>query len=433
MKITKCINPWSLIVLLAFLVSCNNSDQKITDPKDYNSFLEVSTNKDLELAHTELAFWTKKLEKSPNQFPYLSKVSASQAQIFGITGNIDYLIDAEQSLIKANEAVNYTSPGYLRALARNYISQHKFKPALKLLKQAEANGEHLESTQKMLFDVHLEIGNFDTAKAYLDTFKDFSDFDYLIRLSKWSDHRGDLDAAIKYMERAKTMAESTNIPATKKWVYTNLADYYGHAGNIEGSYKLYLKALEIDPQDAYSKKGIAWIVYSYEKNTEEAIRILDDAMQTHGSPDYYLLKADIAEYSGNIKLKNEQLDLYAKAVSNPAYGDMYNKYNALLFAENLDTQAKALEIALIEIENRPTPQSYDLLAWSYFNLGEAEKAMSIMDEHVVGKTSEPDVLYHLAEIYKVNKKLKKCEKVRKELDSSIFELGPIMALKINNI
>ncbi|WP_147677592.1 tetratricopeptide repeat protein [Algibacter pacificus] len=433
MKITKIINPLVFVLLASLFVSCNNQDIKITAPKDYNAFLEVGDNKNLELALEDLKFWKEKLEKTPNQFPFLVKVSASQSQIFEVTGKIESLKEAEENLLKANRAVNYMNSGYLRALARNYISQHKFKEALELLKKAEDIGEHLKSTQKMLFDVHLEIGGFDTAKAYLDTFKDFSDFDYLIRLSKWSDHRGDLDAAIKYMERAKTMAESTNIPATKKWVYTNLADYYGHAGNIEDSYNLYLKALEIDPQDAYSKKGIAWIVYSYEKNPEEALRILDYAVKAHQSPDYYLLQAEIAEYLKDDKMKHEQLALYKKAVSNTLYGDMYNKYNVLLFAEDDENKAKALEIALTEITNRPTPQSYDLLAWSYFNLGKYKKAMSIMEEHVVGKTSEPDVLYHLAEIYKVNKKLKKCEKVRKELDSSIFELGPIMALKINNI
>lgn len=429
----KTIHQLAFVLLAACFASCNNADNKITDSKDYNVFLENTTNKELALAQADLNFWKQKLEKQPNQFPYLSKVSASQSQIFGVTGNIESLLEAEESLIKANEAVNYTSTGYLRALARNYISQHRFKEALGLLKKAEVNGEHLESTQKMLFDVNLELGDFEAAKSYLETFKDFEDFDYIIRLSKWSDVRGDLDAAIKYMERAKAMAEYTNMPSTKKWVYTNLADYYGHAGKIEDAYKHYLMALEIDPQDAYSKKGIAWIVYSHEKNPKEALRILDHATKTHLSPDYYLLKADIAEYLEDAELQKEQLELYKKAVNNTQYGDMYNKYNALLFAEDINMKNKALEIALIEIENRPTPQSYDLLAWSYFNLGDTKKALAVMEDFVIGKTSEPDVLYHLACIYKVNGKLKKAQELKQELNNSIFELGPLMANEINNI
>ena len=123
-----------------------------------------------------------------------------------LEGKIDHLIQAEKYLKKANKATNFSNAGYLKSLASNCISQHKFKNALELLTKAERIGEHLEGTQKMLFDVYLELGNYELAKVYLSKFVNFSDFDYLIRLSKWSDHEGDLDAAIKYMEKAKVIA-----------------------------------------------------------------------------------------------------------------------------------------------------------------------------------------------------------------------------------
>jgi len=429
----KIINIFTVIALALLSFNCNQTDKIITNAEDYNVYLNLDENKELELTKADLHFWTKKLEAHPNQFPYLSKISASQSQIFNKTGQIASLIEAENSLIQVNETTHYNKAGYLRALARNYISQHKFKPALDLLKKAEAHGEGLESSQKMLFDINLELGDFETAKVYLEKFKDFSDFDYLIRLSKWSDHRGDLDAAIKYMEQAKTIAEHANIPATKQWVYTNLADYYGHAGEISNSYIHYLKALELDPEDAYAKKGIAWIVYSHEKNADEAMRILNSITKTYNAPDYFLLKAELAEYLGDNILKEELLKLYKTAVNNPQYGVMYNKYNALLYAENKATVNEALEIAYQEIENRPTPQSYDLLAWSLYNDGKAQKALGIMEIHVVGHTSEPDVLLHLAQIYKANGKLKEAQALKAELDSSIFELGPLTAVAINTI
>ena len=429
----KSINQLACILLLLFVVSCNNTSKKVTNLEDYNSYLNVDEKEMLQIAKEDLEFWEKKLEKEPNQFPYLAKVAASQSLIFSKTGNINALIEAEKNLVKANERTNYNSPGYLRSLARNYISQHRFKEALSLLKKAENNGENLKSTQKMLFDVHLELGNFNQAKVYLEKVRKDGDFDYLIRLSKWSDHRGDLNAAIKYMEEAKAIAEASNIPATKQWVYTNIADYYGHAGKIQASYNHYLKALELNPDDAYAKKGIAWIVYSHEKNPDEALRILNTITKTYNAPDYHLLKAEIAEFKGDLQLKEEQLKLYNSVVSNPLYGYMYNKYNALLYAENPKETAQALKIANIEIENRPTPQSYDLLAWTYYNHGDIEEALKVVEKYVSGKTFEPEVLYHSAKIYKANKKLKKAKIIKKELQESIFELGPLMTKKINNI
>ncbi|WP_370478831.1 tetratricopeptide repeat protein [Tamlana flava] len=429
----KTINKLFGIVLLLIIVSCNKSPKKITNVDDYNSYLKDNGDEMLQLATEGLIFWEKKLEKEPNQFPYLAKVAASQSLIFTKTGNIKALIEAEENLIEVNKRTGFNKPSYLRSLARNYISQHKFKEALELLKKAEANGENLKGTEKMLFDVHLELGNFDLAKSYLEKIRKENDFDYLIRLSKWSDHRGNLDAAIKYMEQAKGIAEASNVPSTKQWVYTNLADYYGHAGNIKASYNHYLKALKLDPNDAYAKKGIAWIVYSHEKNADEALRILDSVTQTYNAPHYHLLKAEITEFKGDKILQEEQLKLYSRAVNNPLYGNMYNKYNALLYAENPLETTKALVIANMEIKYRPTPQSYDLLAWTYYNHGDTEEALKIMEKHVVGKTFEPEAMLHLAQIYTANGKEDEAKKLKKELLESTFELGPIKAQKVKKL
>ena len=415
------------------LASCQKQPEQITNKADYNAFLKLPKDEVLQQTKENYAFWEKKLEKEPSQFPYLMKVAASQSKLFGKTGNIDYLIQARDNYKKVNEITGYKNSGYLKSLAHNYISQHRFKDALALLKKAELRGDHLESTQKMLFDVYMELGNYDEAKSYLDKFTNPRDFDYLIRLAKWNDHRGDLDSAIKYMEQAQDIAEASNIPSTKKWIYTNLADFYGHNGQVKKSYNHYLKALKIDPNDAYSKKGIAWIVYSYEKNPDEALRILNSVTELNKTPSYYLIKSEIAEYKGDSDLQKQFISKYEEAVKNKSYGDMYNKYNVLLYAEEKAKTAQALRIAQIEINNRPTPMSYDLLAWTQYNHGDILEALNTMEKHVVGKTFEPHVLFHLAEIYKANGKYDKAKALKDELEKSTFELGPLVAQKIQRI
>ena len=422
------MTTYRLLTLLLFIAFYSCDSGKVTDIKDYQAFFVNSEHN--ALAKEDVIFWTNKLDKAPNEYLYMVKRANANTNLFSATGKIEHLIAAEKDLLAANKVTNYNTSGCLKALAHNYISQHKFKEALTLLKKAEVLGEKLRGTQKMLFDVNLELGYVTEAEKYLNCIKNFSDFDYLIRLAKWEDHNGNLDSAITYMERATKISESSNTKSLKQWAYTNLADFYGHAGKIDLSYHYYIKALELNPNDAYAKKGIAWIVYSHEKNPEAALTILNHITSYYSAPDYSLLKAEIAEFIGNEELKQDAFKTYVSQSENRLYGDMYNKYNALLYAEDMQLPEKAIEIAQQEVKNRPTAQSYDLLAWSYFKNGNLEEANTIVENYIAGKTSEPDVLYHMAEIYKAIGEIDKVSPLKEELLASIYELGPTMEEKI---
>src|SRR5690606_12936821 len=219
----------------------------------------------------------------------------------------------------------------------------------------------------------------------------------------------------------------------KQWAYTNLADFYGHAGRIHDSYNHYLKALELDPNDAYAKKGIAWIVYSYEKNPDEALRILNSVMKDYFAPDYYLLKSQIYEFKDDMAAKEEQLDVYINAIKNKAYGAMYNQYNVQVYTQDHMNLTDAIAISKIDIENRPTPHSDDLLAWSYFKNGQLKEALSLTRNNVLGRTSEPMALYHSAEILKAAGEIEEVRALKPDLMNSAFEMGPIIAEKVNQL
>ncbi|REG96126.1 tetratricopeptide repeat protein [Flavobacterium aquicola] len=427
----KTVKNILVLLLVIALASCSNkpSDQ-ITNADDYDQYLNLIDNKSLDLAHKEIVFWEDKLDRAPNQSTYLGQLATNYATIFEYTGAIENLYKTEALLEEANKANNYGRVGTLRSLARNYISQHRFKEALVLANKAFAIGEGKKETQKLLFDVHMELGNYDEAVKNLEAIKDFNDYDYLIRIAKWNDHKGDLPTAIQFMEKARTIAEKEDNKTLRIWSYSNLGDFYGHAGRIQDSYNSYLQTLKLDPNYFYALKGIAWIVFSHERNTAEAKRIIETISKTHNTPDFYLLKAQIAQYEGNSAEENINTAAYFAMLKTNNYGAMYNKYNVLLFADKKETAPKALEIAKIEVDHRPTPDSYDLLAWSYYNVGNVKKALEIAQSHVAGKSFEPRVQYHLAAIYKSNNFSEKIPSIKKELLKSTYELGPNFETKI---
>lgn len=415
------------------MLSCNQKSNTVTSQKEYNKYLEIKDNKSRDFVQGEIDFWQKKFDAAPNQISYLSLLASNYSKLFENTGNVKYLYKAEELLLKSNETYKYSVVGTIRSLARNYISQHRFKEALVLANKALVIGEGMKETQKLLFDINMELGNYAQAEQNLTAINDASDFDYLIRISKWNDHLGDLKTAISLMEKAKDIAVLNENKPLEIWTYSNLGDLNGHAGNIKKSYDYYLKTLELEPNNSYALKGIAWIAFSHERNTAEAKRIIDNISKRHHTPDFYLLKAQIAEYENNTVAKNENLAAYFQMLDSINYGAMYNKYNALIYADDKYTASKALEIAKIEIAHRPTPDSYDLLAWSYYNLGDFKKALEIAEKYVAGKSFEPKLNYHLATIYKANNKEAKIVPIKAELLNSIYELGPNLEQNISNL
>jgi tetratricopeptide (TPR) repeat protein len=424
-----------LLLLISFVVlSCTSkSEKQITNKEDYQSYLIEKENESLKKVKNEIDFWQKKYDAAPNQYTYLITLASLYSQKFEITGNIEDLYLAEKLLVDCNQRVKGEKAGIHRAIAKNYISQHRFKEALEHLNKAFALGENKLATEKMLFDVQMELGNYEEAKAKLTTILDFKDFDYLIRAAKWNDHIGDLDAAIQLMEVAKTKAESSKNVGLKVWIYSNIADFYGHAGRIQDAYNYYLKTLEMDANNMYALKGIAWIVFSHERNPQDALQIVDYIATQHSVPDLFLLKADIYEFSGNLAEKRNAINEYYASLEKNNYGDMYNKYNALLYAEIPGETNKSIVIAKKEIENRPTPESYDLLAWAYYNNGDFDKALEIIEKYTIGKSHEPLIVFHNETILKANNKLTKENSNKNDLVVSIYELGPNLETSIKKL
>jgi len=422
---------FTICITLLFLFSCQTEPKSsLTDARDYNKYL-VSNPSRTTSKYFEL--WNSKIKPDSSQLMSFGIVGGEYNRYFQNTGDIQYLKKSEQVLKKAVAIAAMGEAGYYRALARNYISQHRFREAAQLADSARAIRSGVDQTLGLMFDVNMELGNYDIAQKYLDSLKNMNDFAYLIRVSKWNDYKGDLDTTIRFMEKAKLKAEDSKNKELRLWAYTNLADYYGHAGRIEDSYKHYLKTLELDPENAYAKKGIAWIVFSYEKKAAEAMRILDSVTKNYKAPDYYLLKAEIADFMGDDLKSLSNFDTYFEMVQNPAYGDMYNAYNVSLYLDRTDQFDKALKLSRKEVGNRPTPESYSLLAYSHFKKGDKEKALEIVQKYIEGKTFEPGILLYAAEIYSANGLFEKAKEIKIELAEAIYELGPSSEVAISNL
>ncbi|QNJ98464.1 tetratricopeptide repeat protein [Constantimarinum furrinae] len=426
-------STYIFIFLLCLLTACNTEHPitPVLNSADYNGYLDTGMQQTYEDAMAEKEFWSKRLRPDSSGVGDLGPLAGSYTALFQTTGNAEYLENAVTLYKKAMNISANNKDVYARALAHTYISQHRFKEAKEVLEETYAGISNKRPTEHALFDVYMELGEYEKAEMMLNKLKNMSDYNYLIRLAKWNDHKGDLDTAIELMEKARDIADSRKSKTLQIWTYSNIADFYGHAGRIDDSYAYYLKTLQLQPDNAYAKKGLAWIAYSYERDTEEAHRILDSVKKTHRIPDYYLLKSEIAEYSGNSQEAESNSAKFLNAVQQGNYGGMYTSYLIEMYAE--DDPQKALILAHEEVANRATPETYYLLAYAELKNGNREKALQLIEDKVEGKTFEPMALYYSALVYKANGLDKKVTPIKDELKESGYEIGPILSEKVDDL
>ena len=425
MKIRRIIVGF---VLLALACKTDPDEKQLTEATDYDQYLVTTNRPTFKEGINSKEFWSKRLRPDSSGVGELGPLAGVYDRLFQTTGDPQFLRNAEILYKKGMEISSNDKDAFARGLAHIYISQHRFKEAYALLQVTLEGPSNKHQTKLLLFDAAMEVGDYEKAYEYLSEIKNLNDYHYLIRLSKWSDHRGDLENAIRYMEEAKAIAESRDSKPLKIWTYSNLGDYYGHAGRTKDSYELYLNTLELQPDNAYVKRRIAWIIYSEEKNVAEAHRILDSVMKIHKLPDDHLFKAQLYEFEANLtSAKSSQIN-FIKAVIDGKYGEMYNTYLIKIYSETEPT--KALKLAEREVQNRASPESYHLLALAQLKNGMDKEALRTIELYVEEKTFEPMALFHAALVFKANDLKDKVTPIKIQLMDASFELGPLLTKKI---
>ncbi len=426
---------WS--ILISVLVSCQStpdSSRPIVNPEDYNHYLELAETQETKLnqLRNEARFWVSKIEQTPRGFTYYQKLGSAYASLFELTGDVAFLHWADSAFQQANRITQgQRKVPNLITLSSLSIKKHDFQSASSYALEAEKIADKKFGALMMQFDAEMELGDFEMAKTILQYNKRMDSFDYLVRLSKYKDYEGNLDSAIVYMEMAQQQVQNEKTERSI-WANANLGDMYGHAGRINESYEKYLQVLAQDPTYHYALRGIAWIAYSADRNTTEAKRILHALKGRTQMPDLYLLLAEIAAYEGDLKKEQEYTTAFVEEAQKEKYKGMYATYLADIYSQNKDRMHAAIALAEEEVAKRPTPATYDALAWAIYQSGNAAKAVQLYKDHVEGRTYEPDVIYHMGVVYHQSGIDKGKGMLMESLEAS-YELGPVTTSQIQRL
>lgn len=411
-------------------MSCGENRKTITRFDDYRTYLSYNQLVSQDPAQEEQKFWSERLKRNGYDETSLMKLGALHAELFRSTGLADHILLSDSLYKVVLQKYPQGNVEVYHSLSANCITQHKFQEAKDYAEKALALKDKKATSLLLLVDASLEVGDYAKANQILRQFTNKNSFAYLIRKAKLKDHEGLLDSAILCMEKAYERIKGNKKMA--QWALSNLGDMYGHAGRIDDSYAAYVEVLKNNPQDDHSLKGIAWIALSHDHKTSDAKKIINALAVRKRMPEAHLMLAEIAEAEGDEKEKLLQLKKFKSLASDARYRTMYNKYVAILEAEEFGNAEAAVSIAEAEIANRPTPESYDLLAWSYYYQGKFEQALDITSSKVESQTFEPESFYHIGMIYQANGNKEKARHYLTQALHSKFELGPSHYKEIKN-
>jgi len=424
------------ILLVWTAISCNKNQEVIVNKEDVRSFISEKhfiQKSGIEKVNEDIAFWTSKLEENDTPVYKVKLASVYQAK-FGITKDVSYLAKAEELLTESNKFYKEQNAGVLQALAQLSITKHDFRSAIDYAEKALLIGEDKLLSHMIIYDASMETGDFEHASYILkNEITNKSSFNYLIRKSQFEDYSGNASESISALEKGAERIDYSE--SLSSWAHSNLGDRLGHEGNVPKSYKMFLNVLKKNRSGAsylHSLKGIAYIAYAHDGDTKFAKEILDFIHSNQESPDALLMYAEIAEYEGNNTLKKEYLnEFYTKASDSKYYG-MYDAELIQLAATEFGDFEVAEALIQKELENRPSPITYDLKAWVMFHKGEIEEARSILEDKVLGKTYEPVPAYHAGIILKEAGETDKANKLLEYAKEASFELGPVNLKDINS-
>lgn len=426
------------ILLFGFIISACDMKQSneliVTDVSDYIEYLDISHQiKKLDIIDSQIDFWDLKYNQDDRGFVYLNRMAGLYVKKFRATGEIENVFISDSiyhKMLKITSGRNMTAA--YRGLSQNAILKHEFKKALAFADSAINTNPESTSELLMKFDALMELGDSVFSHQMIEAYGQRKDFDFLTRKSKYLDKMGDLDSAILVMEIATDQMKSSNNVPMICWSLANLGDMYMHAGRVQESYDSYLNVLKLDPAYHYALKGIAWLAYSNDKKPKEAIHILNFLENIYKMPDVYLTLAEIHEYMGEKKISLNYYQKFYALASSKQYLGMYNKYKILLNVEQFNNHEEAINLCETELNNRLTSEVYDLMAWTYFNMGEYEEAYEISKKHVIDKSYEPKLMFHTAKILNQRKVFGKAEHYLNEVLASKIEVGPVMYNEILN-
>ncbi len=308
------------------------------------------------------------------------------------TGDPTYYQKSEEAL---NKAVSFQADDYLSISARGALAlaRHQFHVALEFGEQARLFNPDRTYAYGVIADAQIELGQYSEAVDTLQTMVNLRpDMSSYSRISYIRELHGDTAGALDMMQRA--VDSGTPNAENTAWSRTQLATLYFNTGKLDRAETEFEHTLQDRPNYVYAIAGLGR-VRAAQGDTDEAIKLLTQAIAIMPMPDCVITLGDLYESTGQHAAANQQYKLVG-AIEQlyRANGVDLDMEIALFNADHEQNLQETLTLARKAYENRPSIQGADALAWALYKNGNFAEAQKYSKEALQLSTKDSLKLFH---------------------------------------
>lgn len=350
-----------------------------------------------------IAFYKKKIKADAQDFLSAISLGEMYTSRARVTGDVIDYQQAEKVYRRSLQIMPKHNIEAKVGLAASLGSQHRFKEADKIAKEALAESPGTSALLAIAGDVAFDLGDYERAAGTYQFYaKQQPGLASWSRVAKIEMLKGNAEAAGKLWEQCCALPVGSD-PEPAAWAWVMRGGQHLGKGEFQEANKCYEQALRILPGFPLALEHVAEIAL-IEKNHDKAISLYRKAIASSNNPGLLVFLGDAFEKAG----KHDSAAVAWKK-GEKAYRALLEKGNigylrplATFYLDQELRPAKALELAKEDLNIRQDFGAYLTLGRAYLQLGKKKEALEAIQKAAPVAEYDAQYCYHAGKIQQAN-------------------------------
>ena len=281
------------------------------------------------------------------------------------------------------------------------LDRHQFRDALRLGQQARSIDPYNADAFGIIGDAQVQLGQDDAAiqtiQAMVDLRPDLSSYS---RISYLRELHGDTAGAIQAMQQAAMAGGPA--PENRAWTYWQLGTLSFNNGDLDTAQRDFEQSLAVFPRYVHGEAGLG-MVAAARGDYDDAIADYTAALDVMPWPQYIINLGDVYAAAGRQQDAQREYGL-VDAIEKlfRANGVNVDAELALFDADHHRDLTGAVALARKTVQDQPSVMSYDVLAWTLYQMGNCKEASQAEGEALRLGSQLPLTLFHAGMVASCN-------------------------------